>query len=184
VVVLVVILVVTGLHSNTPAHRGGHSTSTTVAHSHAVTHAGSHTHHTTPTTTTTAPPAPTVSPPANASPYAATYQVAEASYSLALAARTGECWVSATDTSTGKVLFTGTLVSGQTQTVAATGPVTVVAGAPNAFAATVNGAPVILPTGALAPFTLTFETPGGTGGGTSASSGAAGNTGNSGTTSG
>jgi hypothetical protein len=56
--------------------------------------------------------------------------------------------------------------------------VTVIAGAPSAFSATVNGAPVTLPAGALAPFTLTFKTPAGTSGGTTGSSG------NTGTTSG
>ena len=65
--------------------------------------------------------------------------MAAASYSLSLAATTGECWVEATDTATGAVLFTGTLFSGQSHTIAATGPVTVIAGAPAAFAATVNG---------------------------------------------
>jgi hypothetical protein len=182
VVILVVILVAAGLHSNTPSHRGGNSTSTTVTHSHSGTHAGSGAPHTTHTTTTTAPPAPSVSAPANTSPYTATYQVADASYSLELGAKTGECWVLATDTSTGKVLFTGTLSSGQTQTIAAAGPVTVVAGAPVAFSAAVNGAPVTLPTGALAPFTLTFKTPGGTGGAPTGSSGTAGTAGNTGTT--
>ena len=45
------------------------------------------------------------------------------------------------------MLFTATLLSGQSHTVAATGPVTVVAGAPGAFAATVDGAAVALPPG-------------------------------------
>jgi len=36
----------------------------------------------------------------------------------------------------------------------------VIAGAPGAFAATVNGQSVTLPAGYQAPFTLTFQTPG------------------------
>ena len=58
---------------------------------------------------------------------------------------------------TGTVLFSGTLFSGQSHIVAATGPVVVIAGAPGAFAATVNGEPVTLPAGYQAPFTLTFQ---------------------------
>ncbi len=60
------------------------------------------------------------------------------------------------------MLFTTTLLSGQSHTIAATGPVTVIAGAPGAFAATVNGAAVTLPLGNQAPFTLNFVTAGST----------------------
>jgi hypothetical protein len=170
VAVLVGVLVVTGLHSNRPGHKAGHATATTVTTSPARAHRGRSTHHAT-TTTTTRPP--TVSAPAGVSANAATYRVADASYSLALGANNGECWISATDTSTGKVLFSGTLFTGQSETLAATGPVTVVAGAPGAFTATVNGVAVVLPPGAQAPFTLTFLSPAGTA--------AAGTTGSSGT---
>jgi hypothetical protein len=100
--------------------------------------------------------------------------VADASYSLALGANNGECWVSATDTSTGKVLYTGVLFTGQSETVAATGTVTLVVGAPGAFTATVDGVAVVLPPGAQAPSTLTFQSPVGTGGGTTGSTGAGG----------
>jgi len=92
--------------------------------------------------------------------------VADASYSLTLGANNGECWVSATDASTGKVMFSGTLFTGQSETVTATGPVTVIAGAPGAFTATVNGAAVVLPPGAQAPFTLTLLSPSATTGST------------------
>ncbi len=62
-----------------------------------------------------------------------------------------------TNSTTGSVLFTGTLQSGQSHAVTATGPVTVIAGAPAVFTATVNGAPVTLPPGNQAPFTLNFQ---------------------------
>jgi hypothetical protein len=84
--------------------------------------------------------------------------VSASTYSLTLAATTGECWVDVTNPATGAVLFTTTLQSGQSHAISATGPVTVIAGAPGAFAATVNGAPVTLPPGNQAPFTLTFQT--------------------------
>jgi hypothetical protein len=121
-----------------------------------------------------------VSAPTATSLNGATYQVADASYSLALSAKTGECWISATDSNSGSVLFTGVLTSGQSHTVSATGPVTVVAGAPAAFAATINGVAVQLPFGFQAPFTFKFETPGNTGS-TTPTTGAGGAS-NSGTT--
>ena len=58
------------------------------------------------------------------------------------------------------MLFTTTLLSGQSHVIAATGPVTVIAGAPAVFTATVNGSPVTLPLGNQAPFTLNFQTAG------------------------
>jgi hypothetical protein len=165
VVVLIVVLIVTGLHSTTPTHHGKSSTATTT---HVTTPTTAHrTHHPKTTTTTTTPPA--VSSPKATSPHAATYQVASDSFSLVLSASNGECWVEAT-TASGTTLFTGTLFTGQSHTVTATGPVTVVAGAPAAFVATVNGAAVSLPFGFQSPFTLTFMTPGSAGSAGSASS--------------
>ena len=93
-----------------------------------------------------------------ATTHTATYTVSAAAYSLDLAATTGQCWVDVTNTTTGAVLFTTTLQSGQSHTIAASGPVTVIAGAPGAFAATVDGAAVTLPPGNQAPFTLHFLT--------------------------
>ncbi len=172
VVVLIVVLIVTGLHSNPPKHHDGSASTVTTIHATHATHpnhpAGRHPA----STTTTAAPA--VSAPQAASAHAATYQVSSSSYSLVLAATNGECWVEATNTATGSVLFTMTLFSGQSHTIPATGPVTVIAGAPGAFAATVNGAAVTLPPGNQAPFTLHFATAG--------LPGAAGSTGSAGST--
>jgi hypothetical protein len=91
--------------------------------------------------------------------------VGSTNYALALSATSGPCWLEATDTSSGAVLFSGTLFAGQSHTVTASGPVTVVVGAPSAFAATVDATPVTLPTGYQAPFTLTFQTAQGSGSG-------------------
>ncbi len=154
VTVLIVVLVVTGLHSNTtPTHHAGtpSTASTSGTHPPHTVH-----HRPAPTTTSTAPLA--VSAPAASSAHGATYHVADASYALDLAATRGECWVEATDSATGSVLFTATLFSGQSHTIAATGPVTVIAGAPAAFSATVDGSAVTLPPGYQAPFTLNFAT--------------------------
>jgi hypothetical protein len=150
VAVLIAVLVAAGIHSRTPRH--GTSATTTTAAGHSGT--GHRTTSTTAaTTTTTAPPA--VSAPQSASSQSARYTVAAASFSLNLMATGGECWVQAAGPG-GNVLFSGVLSAGQSHTVAVSGPVTVVAGAPSAFAATVDGAPVSLPPGALAPFTLSF----------------------------
>lgn len=175
VVILVVVLIVAGMHSNTPPPKHPTSgTATTVtstpAHSqHPRSSIGGTTGHGTQkksaVTTTTA--APVVSAPAPTSPNAATYQVAVASYSLVVSATSSDCWVSATDTSTRDVLFAGVLMAGQSHTVSATGPLTVVAGAPGNFAATVNGVAIALPFGFQSPFTLQLETPGASGGSSS-----------------
>jgi hypothetical protein len=154
VTVLIVVLIVTGLHSNAPTHhRKSSSTVTTVA---TQRHHTTHTTHAATTTTSIAPL--TVSTPTASTAHAATYHVATASFTLSLAATNGECWVDATDTATGAVLFTGTLFSGQSHAITASGPVTVVAGAPAAFSATVDGVAVSLPSGYQAPFTLNFAT--------------------------
>jgi hypothetical protein len=163
VTVLVIVLIVTGLHSNTkPSGHGSSSTATTTpVHGRGGTTGTGHARHQRPaTTSTTAPPAPpAVSAPTVASARAATYDVAAGSYSLLLSASSGECWVEAEDPATRTVLYTGTLFAGQSHIVSASGPVVVIAGAPAAFAATVNGVPVALPSGYQAPFTFTFETP-------------------------
>lgn len=177
VAVLIAVLIVTGLHSNPPKKRSDTATTVTTttpahSHSHAQPGAGSTTHQKKTTTTTTVAPA--VSSPTLISANGATYQVSDASYSLALTAKTGECWISATDSTTGSTLFSGVLTTGQSHTVTATGPVTVIAGAPAAFAATVNGVSVALPFGYQAPFTLKFLTPGA--GGTSTANAATGST--------
>jgi hypothetical protein len=170
VIVLVAVLIVTGLHTTSPQHHGTAAAVTTTTTTHAR-----KTHHA--TTTTTA--APVVSAPSAATNHDATYQVADASYSLGLSATNGECWVQATDDNSGTVLLTALLLSGQSQTVSATGSVTVIAGAPNAFSATVNGSPVSLPPGFQAPFTLKFVSPG-TGAAAGAGGGAGGTAGGSG----
>jgi hypothetical protein len=97
-----------------------------------------------------------VSAPTAVTAHSATYTVAAPDYSLTISATTGECWVEVTNPSTGAVLFTTTLLSGQAHTMAATGPVMVIAGAPAVFTATVNNSPVTLPAGNQAPFTLSF----------------------------
>jgi hypothetical protein len=158
VLVLVVVLVLTGLHSDNSKHHGKASSGATSTP--PTTHPAETHHHraTSTTTTTTAPPPVSVATAATA--HTATYTVAAAPYSLTVGATSGDCWVEVANPATGAVLFTTTLLPGQSHAVAATGPVTVIAGAPGVFTATVNGAPVTLPPGNQAPFTLHFQTTG------------------------
>ncbi len=158
VLVLVVVLILTGLHSDNSKHHGKASSSATSTP--PTTHpADTHHHHATSTTTTTTAPPP-VSAATAATAHTATYTVAAAAYSLTVGATSGDCWVEVSNTATGVVLFTTTLLPGQSHAVAAAGPVTVIAGAPGVFTATVNGAPVTLPPGSQAPFTLHFQATG------------------------
>ncbi len=160
VLVLVAVLILTGLHSDNAKHHGKAATSATSTPT--TNPANTHHHHAASTTTTTTMAPPPVSAATAATAHTATYTVAEADYALTVGATSGECWVDVTSTATGGVLFTATLQPGQSHAVATTGPVTVIAGAPAVFTATVNGAPVTLPPGNQAPFTLHFQTTGST----------------------
>ena len=176
VAVVVAVLIATGLHTNANnKHHGKASTTATTTHTTSPPARGHPTtSRRTTTTTTTTPPA--VSAPQFVSAHAATYQVSSPNYSLVLAATTGECWVEATNSTTGAVLFTTTLFSGQSHTIPATGPVTVIAGAPGAFSATINGTAVALPPGNQAPFTLHFLMAGASGATGSTGTGGSGGT--------
>jgi hypothetical protein len=65
--------------------------------------------------------------------------------------------VYATKASTGAVVWTGTLQTGQTQAIAATGSLIVRLGAANDVNVTMNGTPVVLPTGFQSPFDMHFQ---------------------------
>ena len=145
VLVLVVILLVFGSHRAAPRRHTAATTSRTT------------TPHATTTTTTTAP-SPAVSAPQVTSASDATYAVASSNFTLVLSATSSECWISVTGP-TGASVFSGVLASGQQQTIPATGLVSVEIGAPSSFTATVNGAPVTLPSGYQTPLTLHFTPP-------------------------
>lgn len=154
VTVLIVILVITGFHNNPPPHHHGTTTTAAQAKSTPTTKAPA-AHHRTgrrATTTTTVPPF--VSLPRATSAHAANYTVQQTSYTLAMSATSSSCWVDATNATSGAVLYTGVINSGQTQTVTADGPVSIVVGAPNVFTANVNGTAVSFPFGFMAPFTM------------------------------
>jgi hypothetical protein len=68
----------------------------------------------------------------------------------------GACWVYAKLASTGAVVWTGTLETGQAQTLDVTGQLVVELGHANSLTATLNGLPVQYPTQYQAVFTMNF----------------------------
>ena len=117
VLVLVLVLILTGLHSGPPKHHGA-ATAPTTTRPPRTRRRRSTTTMTSTTTTTTAAALGVGTDGRHR--HTATYTVAAPTYSLTLAATTGECWVDVTDPATGAVFFTTTLLSGQSHTVAAT----------------------------------------------------------------
>jgi hypothetical protein len=147
VLVLVVILLIFGSHNNLPKHRqsAGNTTRTSTTKGHV-------------TATTVAPttvPLPIVSAPQATTATDDTYEVGKSTFTLVISATSESCWVSVTGP-TGSNIFTGVLAAGQNQTVPATGLVSVEVGAPMAFAATINGTAVQLPTSYQTPLNLHF----------------------------
>jgi len=94
--------------------------------------------------------------PTTSTASSATYGAPSTSYTVTLVA-TGLCWVDATKTSTGAVVWTGTLQTGQSQAITGNGSMTVRLGAANDVTIRLNRVPVVLPTGFRSPFDLSFE---------------------------
>jgi hypothetical protein len=151
--VLVVVLLLTGSHTVAPTrqHHVG-STGKSVNAPEPKTNGQP----TASTTTTTLPPP--VSLPQSSTARAATYSVSGGNFSLSFVATSGQCWVDATDSSSGATLFVGTLQPGAQQALNATGPVTVIIGAPTVLAVSVDRSQVVLPAGFQTPFTMRFVT--------------------------
>jgi hypothetical protein len=159
VLVLIVVLLLTGSHGVPPGR--AHSAGTNSGHNSAT---APKTHKKKATTITSTPPPPTVSSAQAATPQSATYDVADTTFTMTLTATSGACWVDATSSATGTTLFSGTLAPGAQHSFSATGPVTVIVGAPTVLDATVDGVAVVLPRGFQTPFTMSFVTAGATAG--------------------
>jgi len=153
VLVLIVVLLLTGSHSVPPSR--SHSSNKNSRHNSSTTSSPPKKKA---TTTTSTPPPPTVSSAQAATAQSATYDVAGSTYTVAFTTTSGACWVDATSTTTGTTLFSGTLAAGSQRSFSASGPVTVLVGAPTVLKATVDGAPVVLPAGFQTPFTMSFVT--------------------------
>jgi Domain of unknown function (DUF4115) len=151
VIVLVVVLLLTGSHSVSPQprHHGGSST-------RSVTHPRGDAGSTAPNTTSTSSPQVVV--PLSGTARSATYNVAAPNYTLSFSATSGLCWVDITNTTSGATLFEKTLQPGEQQSLAVSGPVTVVIGAPTVLSLLVDGSAVALPSGFNTPFTVSFVT--------------------------
>jgi Domain of unknown function (DUF4115) len=154
VIVLVVVLLLTGSHTVVPPrHHGGGST----GRSNGTFPSPSKGNQTGNTTTTLAPPSSSsISVPQSSSSSLATYDVSGGNYSLSFEATSGPCWVDVTNSTTRATLYAGTLQPGQTQSLNADAPVTVIIGAPTVLAVAVNGSSVALPSGFDTPFTMRF----------------------------
>jgi hypothetical protein len=75
---------------------------------------------------------------------------------VTLTATSGACWVDATSTATGATLYSGSLAAGSLHSFSATGPVTVIVGAPAVLSTSVDGGAVVLPSGFQTPFTMSL----------------------------
>jgi hypothetical protein len=103
---------------------------------------------------------PTITVPPEVEPTASTadtaaYGTPSTSYTLGIQA-TGPCWVEATEVSSGKVVWTGTLTPGQSHSIPASGNLLLRLGAANDVSVTMNGEPIVLPTGFHSPFDMSF----------------------------
>jgi hypothetical protein len=94
--------------------------------------------------------------PTSPTAYSATYAAPSSSYIVAIGA-SALCWVMATQAATGKVVWTGTVPAGGSQSMSASGNLVVELGAPSDVSVTMDGRAVQLPTGFRSPFDLTFE---------------------------
>ena len=104
-----------------------------------------------------ATPRPSAAPgPAAPTAYTATYSAPSSPYTVVVGA-SASCWVMATQAATGKVVWTGTVAAGQSQSLVVSGTLVVRLGAPGDASVTIDGKPVQLPAGYRSPFDLTFK---------------------------
>jgi len=94
--------------------------------------------------------------PTTPTAFSAAYAAPASPYTVVIDA-SAQCWVMATSSSTGKVVWTGTVAGGGSQSIPATGDLTVELGAPTEVTVMMDGRPVQLPTGYRSPFDLNFR---------------------------
>jgi hypothetical protein len=151
VIVLVVVLLLTGSHTVPPRPRHHSGTSSRNVRLPKVDPGPT-------VTNTTSAPSPQVVVPQSGTARSATYGVGSTNYTLTFSATTGLCWVDVTNTTSGATLFEKTLQPGEQSSLAVSGPVTVVIGAPTVLGLLVNGSAVALPSGFHTPYTVNFVT--------------------------
>ncbi len=94
--------------------------------------------------------------PTAATAFSAHYAPPSSTYTVAIHA-SALCWVMATDPTSGRVVWTGTIAAGASRSLPDSGALALELGAPTDADVTVDGIPVQLPTGYRSPFTMTFE---------------------------
>jgi hypothetical protein len=100
--------------------------------------------------------APSALSPTSPTAFSASYAAPSSPYTVVIDA-SAQCWVMATDPSTGHVVWTGTIAGGQSRALSVSGDLTVELGAPSDAGVTMNGLHVELPTGFRSPFSLGFQ---------------------------
>ena len=88
--------------------------------------------------------------------FSAQYVAPSSAYTVVIDA-SEPCWVMATDSATGHVVWTGTIDPGQSRSLAVSGGLTVELGAPSVVSVTLDGQRVQFPTGFRAPFSLSLQ---------------------------
>jgi hypothetical protein len=86
----------------------------------------------------------------------ATYAPDTATYSLTVGATTSDCWMSVTSSS-GTIVLAQTFAAGATASLSLTGHTTIVIGAPQSAKLLIGKVPVVLPSNAGGPFTVTLS---------------------------
>lgn len=149
-------------HNTPPAGSRSRSTSTTTSRGASAGGGNGGTGHGTTTTTapksttTTSTTLPKTYTPVTSTATTASYTPPSGTYTLTMAATTGNCWITAT-TAGGTSLLSQTLPAGQSKSVPTSGQVTIVVGAPSVVQVSIDHRPVVLPTGYQTPFTITLS---------------------------
>lgn len=168
---IVVVLVAFGALAYVGSHRNtnhpGKKSNAAVTHTTAADHT-SHPSTTTPTTRPKSkskskpkpkPPTPTTAPTQvvalQTTATTASYPAPSSSYQLNVTASTEPCWIQATSTATGTTLWAGTIQTGDSQIIQASGTLVLDIGASGSVV-TLNGVPVVLPNPLNVPFEATF----------------------------
>jgi hypothetical protein len=154
VAAVVVIAVVTGVALAVgPAHSAARRTAPPLTSAPPVTHLSA----TRPSSShrASSPPPPAALDPVTSSTTSATYDLPASPGPLTLSA-SGPCWVQASVPSTGQVLWTGTLQSGQSQTIASTAGALLRLGDASNVRVSVGSEQVHLPSGFALVFDMTF----------------------------
>jgi|SRR3984957_9731644 hypothetical protein len=167
---VVVVLVVFGALAYVGSHRNSNhptkkSTSPSTHASAAVNTTSSHPRATTATTKPKAkskskPPTATTAPPQIAAltstDTTATYPAPASTYQVTVTASTQPCWIQLTSADSGATLWSGTIETGDSQIIQASGTTSLDLGALGSVV-TVNGVPVVFPTPLVVPFEATFS---------------------------